>query len=84
MVNHNAIVKDQLLHMVFGTVVFIVLAAFAVSLDLAAAGLVHLGVSEFTRKALEMTAHGLLVVDLVLFITYIGTSSVRLMKEMFK
>ncbi|MBP8285621.1 MAG: hypothetical protein KAX57_02140 [Rhodoferax sp.] len=84
MANHNEIVKEQLLHMVFGTVVFIVLAAFAVGLDVAAAGLTRLNVSDFTHKALELTAHGMLVVDLVLFVTYVGTSSFRLFKEMFK
>jgi hypothetical protein len=80
----NEIVKEQLLHMVFGTIVFLVLAALAVGLDLAASVLLKLQVSEFTHRALEVTAHGILVVDLVLFVTYLGTSSFRLFKEMFK
>jgi hypothetical protein len=81
--NHDEIVKEQLLHMLFGTAVFIVLAAIAVGLDLAASALVSLGVSAFTHGALEKTAHGMLVVDLLLFVAYVGTSSYKLLKEMF-
>lgn len=84
MTNHNEIVKEQLLHMLFGTVIFVVLASFAVGLDLAASGLTKLGVSDFTHQALEKTAHGMLLVDLVLFGIYLVTSSVRLVKEMIK
>ena len=80
----HVIVKEQLLHMVFGTIVFIVLAAFAVGLDLAASALLKLHVSEFVHRSLEMTAHGMLAVDLLLFASYVGTSSFRLFKEMFK
>lgn len=84
MTNHNEIVKEQLLHLLFGTVVFVVLAGIAVGLDLAAAGLVKLGVSDFTHQALEKAAHGILLLDLVLFALYLATSSFRLAKEMFK
>jgi hypothetical protein len=80
----NEIVKEQLLHMLFGTAVFIVLAAIAVGLDLAASALVELGVSNFTHRALEITAHGMLIVDLLLFVSYLGTSSIKLLKEMLK
>ena len=70
--------------MLIGTVLFIVLASIAVGLDLAAAGMVKLNVSQFTHQALEKTAHGMLIVDLVLFTTYLMRSSFRLLKEMFK
>lgn len=82
--NHNAIVKEQLTHMLFGTVIFVVLAGIAVALDLSATGVANLGVSHFTHNLLVHTAHGILVLDLVLFITYMATSSYRMLKEMFK
>lgn len=81
--NHNQIVKEQLIHLVFGTLIFIVLASIAVGLDLAAGYMVGLGITEFTHKALEFTAHGMLVLDLVLFLIYLITSSYRLVKGMF-
>ena len=65
--NHNTMVKEQLIHMLLGTMIFIVLGAIAVSLDLAAAGVSRLGVSEFTHRAIEYFAHGMLLLDLVLF-----------------
>ena len=81
---HNEMVKEQLLHMLFGTVIFIVLGAIAVALDLAAAGVLKLGVSEFTHRAIEYAAHGMMVLDLVLFGLYLVRSSATLVKEMFK
>ncbi len=53
MADHNQIVKEQLIHMLVGTVLFLILAGIAVGLDLAAAYLVTLNVSEFTHSALE-------------------------------
>lgn len=82
--NHNQMVKEQLLHMLFGTVIFMVLGSIAVALDLAATGVKTLGVSQFTHKAIESAAHGMMVVDLVLFALYLVRSSVSLVKEMFK
>ena len=82
--NHNEIVKEQLAHMLFGTIIFVVMATIAVALDLAAGALGNIGVSQFTHSILEKTAHAILVLDLVLFITYMATSSYRLFKEMVK
>ena len=79
---HNQIVKEQLLHILFGTILFVSLAAIAVLLDLASIYVATLGVSSFTQKALEYTAHGMLVVDLVLFLVYLAASSGQLVKEM--
>ncbi len=84
MTSHNEMVKEQLLHMLFGTMIFVVLGAIAVGLDLAAAGVLKLGVSEFTHKAIEYVAHGMLLLDLVLFGLYSVRSSATLVKEMFK
>jgi hypothetical protein len=84
MTGHKAIVKEQLIHMVLGTFVFIVLGGIAVALDLAAAGVKMLGVSSFTSGAIELTAHIMLVMDLVLFFLYIARTSWALSKEIFK
>lgn len=83
MQNNNALIKEQLLHMLGATLIFIVLGAVAVGLDLAAGFIARLGVSHFTHKAIEFTAHGMLVLDLVLFVLYLGKSSTELVKEMF-
>ena len=80
----NEIVKEQLIHILFGTLLFLALAGIAVGLDLASLLVAHLGVSEFTEKALEYTAHGMLAVDLALFLVYLATSSWQLVKEMTK
>lgn len=82
--NHNQIVKEQLLHMLFGTGVFLVLAALAVGLDLAAAKLTDIGVSEFTKNCLMNTAHGMLLLDIGLLVVYLVVYSVKLVKEMVK
>lgn len=82
--NHHGMVKEQLLHMLFGTVIFVVIGAIAVGLDLAASAIKSLGVSAFTSTAIEFTAHGMLIVDLVLFVLYLARSSWALCKEMFK
>lgn len=84
MADHNGMLKEQLLHILFGTIIFIVLGGIAVALDLAAAGVAQLGVSDFTHKAIAITAHGMLVLDLVLFALYLGRSSYILVWEMFK
>jgi hypothetical protein len=80
----NEIVKEQLIHILVGTLLFLALAAIAVLLDLASILVASLGVSEFTQKALEYTAHGMLAVDLALFLVYLGASSWQLVKEMTK
>ena len=82
--SHNSIVKEQLLHILFGTVIFLVLAVIAVGLDLASAGLDAIPVGAFTRTALSWSSHGILIVDLVLFAVYMVTSSAQLIKEMLK
>lgn len=84
MANGHALVKEQLLHMLFGTITFVILGAIAVGLDLAAAWIARLGVSPFTHTAIEIAAHGLLTIDLLLFALYTAKSSLGLVKEMLK
>jgi len=77
---HNQIVKEPLWHLLVGTVMFVILASIAVALDLASVYVAGLGVSNFTHKTLEYTAHLMLVVDVVLFLVYLG----QLLKEIIK
>lgn len=81
---HNGLVKEQLLHLLFGTIIFVVLGGVAVALDLAAGAIKQLGVSAFTHQAIELTAHAMLLLDLVLFVVYLASSSWALAKEMLK
>ena len=81
MATHNEIVKEQLLHMLSATAIFIVLGAIAVGLDAAADAVASVqGVSAFTHYAIEITAHVMLVLDLSLFAVYLYTSSVSLFR----
>ena len=82
--NHNALFKEQLLHMLFGSAIFVVLGSIAVAPDLAAAAVEHMGVSVFTHRAVELAAHAMLAVDLVLFGLYLAKSSWLLLKETFQ
>lgn len=84
MANHNQLVKEQLQHMLFGSLLFVCLASIAIGLDMAADSIVKLGgVSRFTYLAIETMAHALLVLDLSLFVLYLYKSSITLVKEIF-
>ena len=81
MANHDQIVKEQLLHMLSATAIFVVLGSIAVALDAAGDVVSRVdGVSVFTQYAIEVTAHVMLVVDLALFATYLYKSTVKLFK----
>lgn len=82
--NHHRMVKEQLWHMLLGTLIFVTLASLAVGIDLAASYMMHLGVSSFTHQTLELTAHCMLILDVILFLVYLATSSFELLKEMFR
>lgn len=84
MENHNDAVKEQLLHMLGGAICFIALGVLAVFLDLLSTYVKVLGVSTFTYTAIEWTAHVMLVLDLILFGTYLLRSSLDLFKEILK
>ena len=70
--------------MLFGTLVFVVLVSIAVGLDLGANFIQKLGISEFTHKAVEHAAYGMLLLDLVLFAVYLLRSSINSAKETFR
>jgi hypothetical protein len=80
--DHNKLIREQLLHIVFGSLIFVAIAIAAVALDLLAGYVPSLGVSPFTTHALEFTAHAILVLDLVLFFIYLAVTSVELIKGM--
>lgn len=82
--DHKKIAKEQLLHLAFGAVFFSVIGAFAVGLDLASGFVKQLGVTPFTSNALELSAHALMVLDLVLFFVYLIVTSIELVKGMVK
>ena len=82
--DQKKIVKEQLLHLAFGAVFFLALGALAVLLDLAAIGVLRLGVSSFTANSLGFAAHTVLVLDLVLFFAYLIATSIELIKGMTK
>lgn len=82
--NHKQIAKEQFLHLFFGVMFFMVIGIAAVSLDLLATWVKTLNISSFTSSALEFTAHVMLVMDLVLFSTYLIVASINLIKEMTK
>lgn len=82
--DHIKIAKEQLLHLVFGALFFAVIGVFAVGLDLASGLVKQLGVTAFTSSALEMSAHALMVLDLVLFFVYLLVTSIELVRGMVR
>lgn len=80
--NHNRIIKEQVLHIVFGAVFFAIIGLFAVALDFASGFAKQIGVTAFTSQALELSAHAILVLDLVLFFIYLVVTSIELVKGM--
>lgn len=82
--DHNKVAKEQLLHLAFGAIFFAIIGAFAVGLDLASGWVKQLGVTPFTSGALELSAHALMVLDLVLFFIYLLVSSFELVKGMVR
>jgi H+/Cl- antiporter ClcA len=80
--NHARLAKEQLIHIAFGALFFVVIGVFAVVLDLLANWVSSLRVSQFTSAALGLTAHALLVIDLVLFFVYLVVTSLELIKGM--
>lgn len=82
--DHSKIAKEQLLHLVFGALFFAVIGVFAVGLDLASGLVKQLGVTAFTSSALEMSAHTLMVLDLVLFFIDLLVTSIELVRGMVR
>lgn len=82
--DHNKVAKEQLLHLLFGVIFFLVIGCVAVLLDLLSMWVQTIGVSSFTSSALAFTAHAMLVGDLVLFFIYLIVASYDLIKGMMK
>lgn len=82
--DHNKVAKEQVLHLLFGVMFFLIIGCVAVLLDLLALWVQTIGVSPFTTSALSFTAHAMLVGDLVLFFIYLVVASIDLIKGMMK
>ncbi len=82
--DHNRVVKEQILHLFFGAAFVVIIGTFAVGLDLASSFVRDLGVSAFTSRALEFSAHAVMVLDLVLFFIYLIVTSIELVRGMLK
>lgn len=76
--------KELLLHIAFGTGIFLAVAAAGIGLDLLAVWVAKLGVSMFTSSVLSWTAHIIMGIDLVLFAAYTAKTSIQLLKELYK
>jgi hypothetical protein len=81
--NHS-LVKEQLTHMLTMTMLFMILGGIAVSLDLAVVQIQRIGVTDFTSKAIELTSHAMLLIDLTLFGLYTLKTSFVLVTDIFK
>ena len=77
---NNFSLKEQIVHILSGSIIFIVIATVAVIFDRLAIWVKSLGVSDFTYSALTLTSHGLLVIDIFLFIIYVVKSSFQVIK----
>ena len=82
--DHNKVAKEQLIHLLFGVMFFLIIGIVAVLLDLLSTWVYQIGVSTFTASALSLTAHSMLVLDLVLFFIYLIVASFDLIKRMTK
>jgi hypothetical protein len=80
--DHNRVIKEQILHIVFGAAFFVIIGAVAVALDLASGFVKGMGATPFTSQALELSAHAVLLLDLVLFFVYLVVTSIELVKAM--
>lgn len=80
--NHNQVAKEQILHLLFGVLFFLIIGTVAVGLDFLATYIGTLAISPFTVNALSLTAHAMLVLDLVLFSIYLVVASWDLIKGM--
>lgn len=80
--DHHKIAKDQFFHMLYGVAFFLLIALTAIGLDLLSAWVGRVGASQFTIGALSWSAHAMLVLDLVLFFSYLIVATWELLKGM--
>ncbi len=69
-------------HTITGTGIFVVIALPAVGLSMLIHYLEGGSVPKFTLLVLTVLEHAILIVDSVLFLVYLGFTSVRAIKEM--
>lgn len=77
-------VLELALHNVFGFGYTILIGTLAILLDKFAVFAAYIGASAFTCQAIELTAHAVLVLDLVLFLTNLIVLAIKYVKGMLK
>ena len=80
----HSLVKAQVAHMLTVTMLFTLLAGIAVFLDLAAIQIRQLSATDFTSRAIELTSHAMLLIDITLFGLYSLKTSVVLVMDIFE
>lgn len=71
-------------HTLVGTAVFVIVGTPAIGLSLLMEFLETLHVSTFTIQVLSFLEHGILLVDAMLFLVYLGVTAYQAMQEMIK
>lgn len=82
--NSKQFTKDQVASLLYSIAFFVTLSASAVALDLLSQWVVTLGVSKYTSTLIALTAHAMLTLDVVLFLTALCFSAWDFFKELRK
>lgn len=65
--DHEHIMLNQAVRLIYSVIFFFVFAAVAVVLDLLSQRIMSLGVTDFTYYLVSLTAHFMLILDVLLF-----------------
>jgi hypothetical protein len=65
--DHRQAIRDQVVVLIYSIAFFFLLITAAVALDLLAQWVRTLGVAEFTYQMIAWSAHGMLILDMILF-----------------
>jgi hypothetical protein len=65
--DHEHLMRNQAVRLIYSVVFFLVFAAIAVALDLLSQWITTLGVTDFTYYLVSWTAHFMLILDVLLF-----------------
>ncbi|NEX63420.1 hypothetical protein [Noviherbaspirillum galbum] len=71
-------------HVMVGLVIFLVIAAAAIGLDVLVERLAEFGANKFTVKLLGLLADALLLTDSVCFVAHLLQSVLKAIREIFK
>jgi hypothetical protein len=76
----RATLWELLVHIIAGTTVFVTIALVAASLNFLVRWLLLEGVSQFIGRGLQFAEYFLFVVDLILFVVFIGRTALRFLR----